>query len=194
MMQIIGNITGYALVSLAAIFSERVARHRRGGGRRARHDALGRAPGRQGPAREATRGQVVADDRREAWATDILRQRSYIWLVASRLFFLMAGGILFAYVIAFLKYTLRRTRVRRRAASTSRCSSWSPGQRVAVVPAARLSDRIGRKPMIYARALIGADRRGRSPPSRRTSRGAIVGAGLFGMAAAARSSRSTGRS
>ena len=38
----------------------------------------------------------------ETWGTDILLERSYLWLVASRLFFLTAGGILFAYVTAYL--------------------------------------------------------------------------------------------
>ena len=47
--------------------------------------------GRQGIPRQGRSWPRVA---REAWGTDILHERSYLWLLGSRLFFLMAGTTL----------------------------------------------------------------------------------------------------
>jgi MFS family permease len=73
---------------------------------------------------------------REAWGTDILRERSFLFLVGSRFFVLMGAGVLFNGAIYFVGQSL--------------------GNLVAVVPAARLSDRIGRKPVIYVACALGA--------------------------------------
>ena len=54
-----------------------------------------RHPRPRGPDREVTRRPVVAcRSRAEAWGTDILKERSFLWLVASRLFILMGGSVL----------------------------------------------------------------------------------------------------
>ena len=47
--------------------------------------------GRTGPSREGRSWTRIA---LSAWGTDILRERSYVWLLVSRLFFLMAPAIL----------------------------------------------------------------------------------------------------
>src|SRR3990172_10402571 len=41
-----------------------------------------------------------------AWGTDILRERSYIWLVASRLFVLMAASTFYNLVVFFMSRSL----------------------------------------------------------------------------------------
>jgi MFS family permease len=56
------------------------------------------------------------------------------------------------------------------------------GNVIAVVPASRLSDRIGRKPIIYAACLIGAIGVSMTALAPHIA-WAIVGAGLFGMSA-----------
>ena len=39
---------------------------------------------------------------REAWATDVLQERSFVWLLVSRLLFLMAGSLLVNFVVIYL--------------------------------------------------------------------------------------------
>ena len=117
-----------------------------------------------------------------AWGTDILRERSYVWLLISRLCYLTMPGVITAYA-----------RVRPRAHVPSRAVRGGTdlliingliialATAVATVPAARLSDRIGRKRVIYvafALAAIGVHRRGDRAHGRADGRGAPA-AGLL---------------
>ena len=45
----------------------------------------------------------------EAWGTDILRERSFLWLVASRLAILMGGGVLTSLACFYLARTHGRS-------------------------------------------------------------------------------------
>ena len=91
----------------------------------------------------------------EAWGTDILRERSFVWLVASRLFFLMAIGVLYNLNVLYLDRSLGLTDEEK--------GFWIPvtgavlggAILVSTIPAARLSDRLGRKPIIYAACAMG---------------------------------------
>ena len=158
MMQIAGNITGYALATLAA--SELV-------------DSLpvalvavavvelvtmvsvvvGVGKGLPPKPRE---GRSWASIARETWGADILRERSFVWLVASRLFFLTASGILFAYVVAFLKQVFGLEQNDAAVVNAVMLAVVALANGIAIVPAARLSDRIGRKPVIYVATGVGA--------------------------------------
>jgi MFS family permease len=156
MMQIIGNITGYALISLGAVIENRslallavaivelvtmlsvVLRVRQG------------LPPK--PRRGRSWWRIAA----ETWGTDILGERSYVWLVASRLFFLTAGGILFAYVAAYFKYTFGLQESEAGAVNLALLVVVAVSCVVSVVPASRLSDRIGRKPVIWIACALGA--------------------------------------
>lgn len=158
MMQIIGNITGYALAVLAAsavvdylpfaliavAIVELVTMLA---------VVVGVGPGLPPKPREGRSWLAIA---RETWGTDILRERSYVWLVASRLFFLVAGGILFAYVVAYLKQVFGYEQEEAAAVNGVMLAVVAVANLVAVVPGARLSDRIGRKPVIYVACLVGA--------------------------------------
>ena len=56
---------------------------------------LDRLPGvREGRPGDPAQRAVVAAIALEAWGTDILRERSFIWLLGSRLFILMATSSL----------------------------------------------------------------------------------------------------
>lgn len=108
--------------------------------------------GRLAPSREGRGWFTIA---RSAWGLDILRERSYLWLVASRLCFL-AGVAMIDLAAIYLR----------------RSHGLAPGEQalwinvsllvvglatvVTVVPAARLSDRLGRKRLIYAACLTAA--------------------------------------
>ena len=119
---------------------------------------------------------------KSAWGTDILRERSYVWLVASRLFILMAGALLITYVIPYLHRSLGLAQEDTGGPQIIILILVALGNLVAIVPAARLSDRIGRKPVIWASCLIGAIGVGivAIAPSVTV---AIIGAGLFGASA-----------
>ena len=156
MMQILGNVTGLILANVAAILGNlplalfavaivelvtmlsvvlRVGR------------------GMDPKPREGRSWAAIAA---ETWGTDILRERSYLWLVVSRLFFLTAGGILFAYVTVFLRDVFGMDQEAAGATNLFIIVAVVIGNVVAVVPASRLSDRIGRKPVIYGACVVGA--------------------------------------
>jgi predicted MFS family arabinose efflux permease len=156
LMQILGNVTGLVLANVAAI--------------------LGDLPlalvavaivelvtmlsvvlrvGTGMPPRPR-RGRTWAAIAAETWGTDILRERSYLWLVASRLFFLTAGGILFAYVTVFLRDVFGMTQAEAGTTNLVLIVAVVLGNLLVVLPASRLSDRIGRKPVIYGACAVGA--------------------------------------
>jgi MFS family permease len=93
---------------------------------------------------------------REAWGRDILQERSYVWLLASRLFFLTAGAIVFAYAVGFLKFAFGLGQEDAAGVNLALAGAVAVGNLVAIIPASRLSDRIGRKPVIYLACAVGA--------------------------------------
>lgn len=93
----------------------------------------------------------------EAWGTDILRERSFLFLVASRFFILGGSAFLIVLAVPYLERALHVTDGGQRAfwiltttAVAALCTA------VATIPAARLSQRIGRKRVIYMAAGVGA--------------------------------------
>ena len=93
---------------------------------------------------------------RSAWGTDILRERSYVWLVVSRLFFLMGGAMLVNLVITYLNLTHGLSQEEANGTNTLLLVVVVIANLIAIVPSARVSDRIGRKPVIYASCVVGA--------------------------------------
>jgi MFS family permease len=94
---------------------------------------------------------------REAWGTDILRERSFVFLVASRFFILGGSAFLVVLAIPYLERALGMVDQTERAqwillvsAVAATCTA------IATIPAARLSQRVGRKRVIYAAASLGA--------------------------------------
>ncbi|HXI81951.1 MAG TPA: MFS transporter [Verrucomicrobiae bacterium] len=119
---------------------------------------------------------------RTAWGTDILKERSYVWLVASRFFFLMGGAVLVNFVIAYLKTTHGQLEKEANGTNLMILVIVVVANLIAIIPSARVSDRIGRKPVIYASCVIGAigltiAALGPSVPF------ALIGAALFGASA-----------
>ncbi len=93
----------------------------------------------------------------EAWGTDILRERSFLFLVASRFFVLGGSAFLIVLAVPYLERALGMTDENERASwifittlVAALCTA------VATIPAARLSQRIGRKKVIYGACAVGA--------------------------------------
>jgi MFS family permease len=92
----------------------------------------------------------------EAWGTDVLRERSFLFLVASRLAILMAGGVLTQLALFYLVRTLGMEQEAAGGSVPVLAGLAAVGTLVTIVPAAKLSDRIGRKLVIYGSCAIGA--------------------------------------
>jgi MFS family permease len=198
LMQILGNVTGFAIATYAAILT---------GLEREAAAAAGRAPADflplalvaiavvelvtmlsvvlrvgQGQPPAPRDGRSWSQIAKETWGTDILRERSYVYLVASRLFFLMGGGILVNLVIAYLNQSHRLDQAAANQVNLVLLGIVVVANVIAIVPAARLSDRIGRKPMIYASCVIGATGVGLAAVAPSVPL-ALVGGALFGASA-----------
>jgi Na+/melibiose symporter-like transporter len=91
-----------------------------------------------------------------AWGTDILKERSYVWLLVSRLFFLMAPSVLFFLGLFFLTRTLHIPIQDSGGPITIITAVLGGVTGLTTFPAAKLSDRFGRKRMIYAAIALGA--------------------------------------
>jgi MFS family permease len=101
------------------------------------------------------KGRSWPEIARETWGTDILRERSYVWLVASRLFFLMGGSMLVNFIIVYLNQSHGLSEVDANNTNFVLLILVVVGNLIAIVPASRISDRVGRKPVIYTSAVIG---------------------------------------
>ena len=93
----------------------------------------------------------------EAWGTDILRERSFVYLVGSRFFILGGSAFLIALAVPYLERALGMADPDDRAVwilaitgIAALCTA------IATIPAARLSQRYGRKRLIYAAVATSA--------------------------------------
>jgi len=124
--------------------------------------------GRAAKPREGRRWRDIA---RETWAMDVLKEHDYVWLIASRLFFLTAAGMLIntqvwymertmgfdGSVYVTLPFTIGDTDQVEAKAFWIGVATFLFGLTalLVVLPSARISDRVGRKPVIWAACLFG---------------------------------------
>ena len=155
LMQIIGNVTGYGLVSLAVGFhSMPLALLAIAAIELAAMVSVVFRVGKGLPPK-SRQGKSWAAIARGAWATDILRERSYLWLLISRLLFLGGGALLANFVLIFLGRALGMSQEEANATQILVLATVVVANLIAVVPASRMSDRIGRKPVIWLACGIG---------------------------------------
>jgi MFS family permease len=110
--------------------------------------------GRRAKDRHGRNWRAIAG---EAWGTDILAERSFIFLVASRFFILGGSAFLIVLSVPFLERALGLIDPGERANWLLAVTVVVAGcTAVATLPAARLSERIGRKTVIYGACLLGA--------------------------------------
>jgi MFS family permease len=108
--------------------------------------------GRRARDRKGRSWRAIA---RSAWGTDILGERSFVHLVLSRLMFLAGINMPLSFYILFMERSL--------LIGAEQQGFWIPVTSgtvalltlIATIPSARLSDRLGRKPVIYAACAIG---------------------------------------
>ena len=92
----------------------------------------------------------------EAWGADILRERSFVWLVWSRWFVLMGMTMLTNFALFYFVQSFGVAQADTGVPMLGVLAASVIGNLVAVVPAARWSDRIGRKPVIYTACAVGS--------------------------------------
>ena len=156
MMQILGVVSGYAIGALAAAF------HRYEIGL----IALGVLEVvtmlsvvirvREGPSPKSRAGRPWRSIAAEAWGTDILREHSFMWLVASRLAILMGGSVLTSLAVFYLARTMGLNEHDSGIVFIPLVALVAVGTVASVVPAARISDRVGRKRVIWASCAVSA--------------------------------------
>jgi MFS family permease len=92
----------------------------------------------------------------EAWGTDILRERSYVWLVASRLCILAGVGMIYNLNVFYMDRSM--------GLASAEKAMWGYVASICIavtilivsIPSARLADRVGRKTVIYGACAVGA--------------------------------------
>ncbi|HVM24754.1 MAG TPA: MFS transporter [Candidatus Limnocylindrales bacterium] len=91
-----------------------------------------------------------------AWGTDLLKERSVLWLLAVRALFLGAVAAPLSY--AFFYFLRSHDMTANEATTMVFIGTGIVGLStlVATIPAARLSDRVGRRPVIWVATAIGA--------------------------------------
>jgi MFS family permease len=156
MMQIVGNVTGFMLVSLAVGLGvmelslvavavvELVTML---------SVVLRVGKGMPPKPRQGKKWTTIA---REAWATDVLKERSFVWLLISRLLFLLAGSLLVNFVVIYLSRAFGMNKEEANGMYVNILIVVVVANVLAIMPASRLSDRIGRKPLIYMACGIAA--------------------------------------
>ena len=111
---------------------------------------------REGPPPKARNGRPWRAIAAEAWGTDILKEHSFLWLVASRLAILMGGSVLTSLALFYLARTMGLDEHDTGVVFIPLVGLVALGTIVAVVPAARISDHVGRKRVIWASCAVSA--------------------------------------
>ena len=110
----------------------------------------------KGPPAKARDGRTWPKVALETFGTDILKERSYVFLLGSRFFILMATGFFMNLNILYLEYTFGLVGTDQGKWLLIGLAISVAATGLGTIPGARLSDRVGRKPVIYASALAGA--------------------------------------
>ena len=155
LMQVFGNVLGFALAAIAtsqgnvgvAIVAIAVIELA------TMISVVVRVP--NGPPPKPRNGKSWVAIAAETWGTDILREKSYIWLLASRLFILMGGASVLNFVFLYLADSHGLTEEQAGGAFLQMLGATTLLAIVSIIPASRLSDRIGRKPVIYGCSVLG---------------------------------------
>jgi MFS family permease len=157
LFQVLGNVTGFAVGAVAVASGQYVVATVALGGIELLTMLSVAVWVREGRAAKARVGRSWLAIAREAWAADLLRERSFLWLVGSRLFVLIGSSMLVNLAVFYLVRSLG-------LAEKSEAGQVYLGVAIlvavmvllTVLPAARASDRLGRKPVIYAACGVGA--------------------------------------
>lgn len=97
----------------------------------------------------------LAQRARAAWGTDVLRQRSFVWLLVSRLFVLIGLTSLAGSAVLYLINSLGMTDTQAQGANLPILIVVGAAALLSAIPGGRLSSRFGRKRVIYVGIAFG---------------------------------------
>jgi MFS family permease len=109
---------------------------------------------REGPSAKSRGGRPWRSIAAEAWGSDVLREKSFLWLVGSRLAILTAGSVLTQLALFYLARTMGLSERDTGIFFIPLVGLVALGTCASVVPAARISDRVGRKRVIWASCAV----------------------------------------
>jgi len=155
LMQVVGNVVGFGLAAFAnqqenvglALLAVAVVEVV------TMISVVVRVP--NGPPARPRNGRSWASIAAETWGTDILREKSYLWLLASRLLVLMGGAAFVNFIVFYLVDSHGLDQKETGGAQLMILAAVAIVSLLAIVPSARLSDRVGRKPVIYVASALG---------------------------------------
>jgi MFS family permease len=110
---------------------------------------------REGGEPRKRRGRSWLQIARSAWATDILKERSFVFLVLSRLMFFAGVNAMLGFWVIFVDRTMHLSNAEQGVLYPVTQLVIALVTAVATIPSARISDRVGRKPVIYVASAIG---------------------------------------
>lgn len=108
---------------------------------------------REGPVARPRQGRSWLKIAAEAWGTDALRERSFLLMTLTRLLFLMGPSVFVNFALYYMRDTLRLTGGELALWLTLGPAVLAIGAVIGTVPSAWLSNRIGRKPVIWLTAV-----------------------------------------
>lgn len=109
-----------------------------------------------GPPPKPREGRSWATVAREAWGLDVLRERSFIRMTMVRFLFLMGTGIFINVSAWYLRDSLGQTEADRTMWGIAALGALGVATVLAAIPAARISDHTGRKPVIWVACALAA--------------------------------------
>ena len=109
-----------------------------------------------GPPAQPREGRPWRQIALESWGTDLLRERSFMRMTVVRFLFLMSTGLFVNISAWYLRDSLGQTEGDRTFWGIVALAALSVTTLATVLPAARISDRRGRKPVIWAACGIAA--------------------------------------
>ena len=155
LMQILGNVTGFVLVTAFVLFGQiELAIFAVAIVEIVTMSAVVLRVGAGQPPKPRN-GKSWPTIAREVWGTDVLKERSYVWLLTSRFFFLMGGAVLVNLILTYLKQTHGLSEEASNSTNLVMLVTIVIANVLAIIPSAKISDRVGRKPVIYASCVIG---------------------------------------
>ena len=107
-----------------------------------------------GPPAKPREGRSWNAIAREAWGLDVLNEPSFLRMTVVRFLFLLGTGIFVNTSAWYLRDSLGQTETDRTTWGIVALGALGVATLMAAIPAARLSDRLGRKPLIWAACLV----------------------------------------
>lgn len=109
---------------------------------------------REGPAPRRRGGRSWLAVAAEAWGLDALRERAFLFMTATRLLFLMGPAVFVNVSLYYVRDALDQSGAALTGWLTLGSALLAVGAAVGTLPGAALSNRIGRKPVIWASAVV----------------------------------------